>query len=115
MNNKYDEFFNEKRNAEREDRPRKSALSIETMLEDVFDQNIDDDIIEELAESQALLKNFIHKTVNDNELWKQLAEDNNIEERKKLLEIIGITFLETDNNLFHIDLITSRYNDCEHL
>lgn len=108
MKNKSDEFYFERRNAEREDR--KPAVSIETMLEDIFDPNIDDELIDEIAESQTLLRNFIHKTVEDNELWQQLAEKNNTEERKKLMELIAITFLESDNNLFHIDSITSKHN-----
>ena len=40
-----------------------------------------------------------------------MAEENNIDERKKLLEIIAITFLETDNNMFQIDLITSEQGE----
>jgi len=90
---------------------RKQAVSIETMIDDVFNPEIDDDLIDELAESQTLLRNFITSTVNDNELWQQMAEQNNIEERKKLLEIIAITFLETDNNMFQIDLITSEQGE----
>lgn len=90
---------------------RKQAVSIETMIDEVFNPEIDDELIDELAESQTLLINFIHKTVNDNKLWKQLAEDNSADERKKLLELIAITFLETDNNLFHIDLITSEHEE----
>jgi len=90
---------------------RKQAVSIETMIDEVFNPEIDDELIDELAESQTLLRNFITSTVNDNELWKQLSEDNNIDERKKLLELIAITFLETDNNLMHIDLITSKHEE----
>jgi hypothetical protein len=71
---------------------RKKAVSIETMIDDIFNPEIDDELINELAESQTLLRNFIHKTIEDNELWQQLAEENNTEERKKLLEIIAITF-----------------------
>ena len=89
---------------------RKKAVSIETMIDDIFNPEIDDELINELAESQTLLRNFIHKTIEDNELWQQLAEENNTEERKKLLEIIAITFLETDSNMFQIDLITSEHN-----
>jgi uncharacterized iron-regulated protein len=89
---------------------RKPAVSIEKMIDDVFDSEIDDELIDEIAESQTLLRNFISKTVNDNELWQQLAEEDNTEERKKLMELIAITFLESDNNLFHIDLITSKHN-----
>jgi hypothetical protein len=89
---------------------RKKAVSIETMIDDIFNPEIDDELIDELAESQTLLRNFIHKTIEDNELWQQLAEENNTEERKKLLEIIAITFLETDSNMFQIDLITSEHN-----
>jgi hypothetical protein len=87
---------------------RKQAVSIEKMIDEVFDQNIDNDLIDELAESQTLLRNFLTKTVNDNELWQQLAERNNVNERKQLLELIAITFLETDINLSTIDMITSN-------
>jgi hypothetical protein len=90
---------------------RKKAVSIETMIDDIFNPEIDDELINELAESQTLLRNFIHKTIEDNELWQQLAEENNTEERKKLLEIIAITFLETDSNMFQIDLITSEQGE----
>jgi hypothetical protein len=90
---------------------RKKAVSIETMIDDIFNPEIDDELINELAESQTLLRNFIHKTIEDNELWQQLAEENNTEERKKLLEIIAITFLETDSNMFQIDLITSKHEE----
>jgi hypothetical protein len=50
MRNIHDEFANEKRNAEIEDRPRKKAVSIETMIDDIFNPEIDDELIDELAE-----------------------------------------------------------------
>ena len=87
---------------------RKPAVSIETMIDEVFNPEIDDDLIEELAEAQTLIRNFVSETVVDNELWEQLAEKNNIEERKQFLELIAITFIENDNNMFQIDLITSE-------
>jgi hypothetical protein len=111
MRNIHDEFANEKRNAEIEDRPRKKAVSIETMIDDIFNPEIDDELIDELAESQTLLRNFIQTTIHDDVLWQQMGEENNIDERKKLLEIIAITFLETDNNMFQIDLITSEQGE----
>jgi hypothetical protein len=90
---------------------RKKALSIETMIDDIFNPEIDDELIDELAESQNLIRNFLIKTVADNELWEQLSDSNNIEERKKFIELIAITFLETDSNLFQIDLITSEQGE----
>jgi hypothetical protein len=90
---------------------RKKALSIETMIDDIFNPEIDDELINELAESQTLLRNFLIKTVADNELWEQLSDSNNIEERKKFIELIAITFLETDSNMFQIDLITSKHEE----
>jgi hypothetical protein len=90
---------------------RKKALSIETMIDDIFNPEIDDELINELAESQNLIRNFLIKTVADNELWEQLSDSNNIEERKKFIELIAITFLETDSNMFQIDLITSKHEE----
>ena len=90
---------------------RKSAISIEKMIDEVFDKEIDDDLIDELAESQNLIRNFLLKTVSDNEVWEQLADPNNIDERKRFIELIAITFLETDSNLFQIDLITSKHEE----
>ena len=90
---------------------RKPAVSIETMIDDIFNPEIDDELINELAESQNLIRNFLIKTVADNELWEQLSDSNNIEERKKFIELIAITFLETDSNLFQIDLITSKHEE----
>jgi len=90
---------------------RKPAVSIERMIDDVFNPEIDDELIDELAEAQTLIRNFLIKTVADNELWEQLSDSNNIEERKKFIELIAITFLETDSNLFQIDLITSKHEE----
>jgi hypothetical protein len=90
---------------------RKPAVSIERMIDDIFNPEIDDELINELAESQNLIRNFLIKTVADNELWEQLSDSNNIEERKKFIELIAITFLETDSNLFQIDLITSKHEE----
>jgi hypothetical protein len=81
------------------------------MIDDVFNPEIDDELIDELAEAQTLIRNFLIKTVADNELWEQLSDSNNIEERKKFIELIAITFLETDSNLFQIDLITSKHEE----
>ena len=90
---------------------RKPAVSIERMIDDVFNPEIDDELIDELAEAQTLIRNFLIKTVADNELWEQLSDSNNIEERKKFIELIAITFLETDSNMFQIDLITSKHEE----
>ncbi|MFZ9242215.1 MAG: hypothetical protein ACO295_03305 [Sediminibacterium sp.] len=87
---------------------RKPAVSIETMIDEVFNPEIDDELIEELAEAQTLIRNFVSETVVNDELWEQLAEKNNIEERKQFLELIAITFIENDSNMFQIDLITSE-------
>ena len=46
--------------------------------------------------------------MKNEELWQQLSEKGNYLERQKLMELIAITFLETDNNLLNIDLITSK-------
>jgi hypothetical protein len=90
---------------------RKKAVSIETMIDDVFNPEIDDELIDELAEAQTLIRNFVSETVVNEELWEQLAEKNNIEERKHFLELIAITFIENDNNMFQIDLITSEQGE----
>jgi hypothetical protein len=90
---------------------RKPAVSIERMIDEVFNQEIDDELIEELAEAQTLIRNFIQSTIQDNELWKQVAEENNFEERKKFLELIALTFVESDSNLIQIDLITSKHSE----
>lgn len=87
---------------------RKPAVSIETMIDEVFNEEIDDALIEELAEAQTLIRNFVSETVFNEELWQQLSEAGNVEERKQFLELIAITFLENDSNMFQIDLITSK-------
>lgn len=87
---------------------RKPAVSIETMIDEVFNEEIDDALIEELAEAQTLIRNFVSETVVNEELWQQLSEAGNVEERKQFLELIAITFLENDSNMFQIDLITSK-------
>ena len=87
---------------------RKPAMSIETMLDEVFHKEIDGELLDEIAESQTLIRNFLNKTILDDELWLQLSEPDSIEERKKLLELIAITFLENDSNMFQIDLLTSK-------
>lgn len=90
---------------------RKPAISIEKMIDEVFHDEIDDELIEELAESQTLIKKFLNDTIKDEEVWKQLAEPNQIDERKQFLSLIAITFLENDNNMLNIDLITSKHNE----
>lgn len=90
---------------------RKPAVSIEKMIDEVFDEGIDDELIDELAESQALIRKFINSTMSDEILWQQLSEKGNYQERRKLMELIAITFLESDNNLLNIDLITSKHEE----
>lgn len=90
---------------------RKPAKSIETMIDEVFHDEIDDELIEELAESQTLIKKFLNDTIKDEEVWQQLAESKQYDERKQFLSLIAITFLENDNNMLNIDLITSKHNE----
>ena len=90
---------------------RKPAVSIETMIDEVFNEEIDDALIEELAEAQTLIRNFVSETVVNEELWQQLSEAGNVEERKQFLELIAITFIENDSNMFQIDLITSKHEE----
>ena len=49
---------------------RKPAVSIEKMIDEVFNPEIDDELIEELAEAQTLIRNFVSETVVNDELWK---------------------------------------------
>ena len=90
---------------ERSDMPREKP--IHKMVEEVFDKDLNTDLIDELVEERNFIVNTLKKFVESNELWEQLVD--NIEARKQFLINLEMLFLNEIENTTLIELATTKW------
>ena len=82
---------------------------IHKMVEEVFDKDITQDLIDELAEEKTFIVNTMKRFVETDEMWQQLAE--NIEARKTFLTNLQMLFLNDIENQTLIELATTKWGN----
>ncbi len=82
---------------------------IHKMVEEVFDKDVTQDLIDELAEEKTFIVNTIKKFVETDEIWEQLV--NNIEARKAFLVNLQMLFLNEIENSTLIELATTKWGN----
>ena len=82
---------------------------IHKMVEEVFDKDVTQDLIDELAEEKTFIVNTMKKFVETDEIWEQLLD--NKEARKAFLNNLQMLFLNDIENSTLIELATTKHGD----
>jgi hypothetical protein len=79
------------------------------MVEEVFDKDITNDLIDELVEERNFIVNTLKKFVEHDDLWVQLVD--NMEARKQFLVNLEMLFLNEIENSTLIELATTKWGN----
>jgi hypothetical protein len=82
---------------------------IHKMVEEVFDKDVTNDLIDELVEERTFIVNTLKKFVEHDELWVQLVD--NMEARKNFLVNLQMLFLNEIENSTLIELATTKWGN----
>lgn len=80
---------------------------IHKMVEEVFDKDLNNDLIDELVEERTFIVNTLKKFVEHDELWVQLVD--NMEARKQFLLNLQMLFMSEIENQTLIELATTKW------
>jgi hypothetical protein len=82
---------------------------IHKMVEEVFDKDVNTDLLDELVEERNFIVNTMKKFVEHDEIWVQLVD--NIEARKQFLINLQMLFLNEIENQTLIELATTKWGN----
>jgi hypothetical protein len=82
---------------------------IHKMVEEVFDKDVTNDLLDELVEERTFIVNTLKKFVEHDELWVQLVD--NMEARKQFLVNLQMLFLNEIENSTLIELATTKWGN----
>ena len=82
---------------------------IHKMVDEVFDKDVNADLLDELVEERTFIVNTLKKFVEHDELWVQLVD--NMEARKNFLVNLQMLFLNEIENSTLIELATTKWGN----
>jgi hypothetical protein len=78
--------------------------TIDKMVNEVFNSDLDNDLIDEITEERNFIVNTLKSFINTDEVWEQMVD--NKEARKLFLSNLQILFLQEMENSAIIELAT---------
>jgi len=82
---------------------------IHKMIEEVFDKQLDNDLIDEIVEERNFIVNTLKSWIETDEMWQQMVD--NKEARKLFLTNMQMLFLTELENSTLIELATTKHGD----
>jgi DNA phosphorothioation-dependent restriction protein DptG len=82
---------------------------IHTMVDELFDKQLDSDLIDEIVEERNFIVNTLRSWIETDEVWQQMVDDK--EQRKSFLNNMQMLFLTELQNSTLIELATTRHGD----
>lgn len=85
------------------------AKAIHKMVDEVFDKELDGDLIDEIVEERNFIVNTLRSWIETDEIWQQMVDDK--EQRKSFLNNMQMLFLTELQNSTLIELATIKHGD----
>ena len=82
---------------------------IHTMVDELFDKELDSDLIDEIVEERNFIVNTLRSWIETDEVWQQMVDDK--EQRKSFLNNMQMLFLTELQNSTLIELATTRHGE----
>ena len=79
------------------------------MIDEVFDKQLENELIDEIAEERNFIVNTLKSWIDTDEMWEQMVE--NKEARKLFLMNMQMLFLTELENSTLIELATTKHED----
>jgi DNA phosphorothioation-dependent restriction protein DptG len=85
------------------------AKAIHKMVDEVFDKELNSDLIDEIVEERNFIVNTLKSWIETDEIWEQMVD--NKEQRKAFLNNMQMLFLTELQNSTLIELATIKHGD----
>ena len=82
---------------------------IHKMIDEVFDKQLENELIDEIAEERNFIVNTLKSWIDTDEMWEQMVD--NKEARKLFLMNMQMLFLTELENSTLIELATTKHED----
>ncbi len=79
------------------------------MIDEVFDKQLENDLIDEIAEERNFIVNTLKSWIDTDEMWEQMVD--NKDARKLFLMNMQMLFLTELENSTLIELATTKHED----
>ena len=79
------------------------------MIDEVFDKQLENELIDEIAEERNFIVNTLKSWIDTDEMWEQMVD--NKEARKLFLMNMQMLFLTELENSTLIELATTKHED----
>lgn len=83
------------------------AKAIHTMVDEVFDKQVDSNLIDEIVEERLFIVNTLKEFIETDEIWEQLVD--NKEARKLFINNLQVLFMQETENSILIELATTKH------
>ena len=83
--------------------------AIHKMVDEVFDKQLENDLIDEIAEERNFIVNTLKSWIETDEMWEQMVD--NKDARKLFLMNMQMLFLTELENSTLIELATTKHED----
>lgn len=83
--------------------------AIHTMVDEVFDKQLDSNLIDEIVEERLFIVNTLREFIETDEIWEQLVD--NKEARKLFINNLQVLFMQETENSILIELATTKHGD----
>jgi hypothetical protein len=81
-------------------------MTIDKMVDEVFDKTIDDDLINDIVEERLFIVNTLKQFLETDELWEQMVD--NKEARGLFINNLQVLFMQETENSILIELVTIK-------
>jgi hypothetical protein len=81
-------------------------MTIDKMVDEVFDKTIDDDLINDIVEERLFIVNTLKQFLETDELWEQMVD--NKEARGLFINNLQVLFMQETENSILIELATTK-------
>ena len=81
-------------------------MTIDKMVDEVFDKTIDDDLINDIVEERLFIVNTLKQFLETDELWQQMVD--NKEARGLFINNLQVLFMQETENSILIELATTK-------
>ena len=81
-------------------------MTIDKMVDEVFDKTIDDDLINDIVEERLFNVNTLKQFLETDELWEQMVD--NKEARGLFINNLQVLFMQETENSILIELATTK-------
>jgi Flp pilus assembly CpaF family ATPase len=83
--------------------------AIHTMVDEVFDKAVDDNLIQDIVEERLFIVNTLKQFLETDEIWEQMVHNKSA--RSLFINNLQVLFMQETENSILIELATTKHGD----